>query len=75
MEGTPGSPFRLLVSRPELKPMQQMQTKKLAAAAPHPAPVDVPEAKVVEKVVYEEKIVEKILLQDSGESRSSGKNC
>jgi len=63
MEGKPGLPFRLLVSRPELKMVQHSQSKKLGAAAPHSAPVDVPvpEPVVVEKVVYVEKPVEKIV--------------
>jgi hypothetical protein len=64
MEGTPGSPFRLLVSKPEHK---AVQPRKLAAAAPPPAPVDVPEPKIVyvdkivERVVTVEKPVEKIV--------------
>jgi hypothetical protein len=58
MEGSPGSPFRLLVSRPEQKLVPQIPARKLAAAAPPPPPVDVPVVeKIVEKIVEVEKIV------------------
>jgi len=84
MEGTPGLPFKLLVSRPEIKMEKHSQpTKKLGAAAPK-APVDVPEPVIVEKIVEQvvekivyiekpvekivEKVVEKIVVKESGAS-------